>query len=278
MQDSEFLTARAGQCLPDDDAPILEYGPARAARDSGRRRAEQPRHWREQVARLEAANAALAHLAADAAHDLRSPLQVVAGAAESLAAGCGGTPDEATQALVARILGATGDMARLLEAALSQADTTPGGRPEPVDCNEVMRTVIGRLGVLIEQTGASIEVGQLPLIPCRPVPLSRVLQNLLANACRAARPGRAPSIVVSGRRTLQGYELRVTDDGVGVAPGLRSRIFAYHARGEHTAPDGGRGRGLAICERIVRQHGGRIWVEQPLAGGSSFVVHIPDPA
>jgi signal transduction histidine kinase len=103
-----------------------------------------------------------------------------------------------------------------------------------------------------------------------------VLQNLISNACKSARPGRAAHIQVSADRLASAWQLSVTDDGVGVPAEDRERIFELFKRGRDAEVDGGTGIGLAICRTIVDGHRGRIWVEDAPGGGSRFSFVLPD--
>lgn len=83
---------------------------------------------------------------------------------------------------------------------------------------------------------------------------------------------------MSGQRVAGGGEVFVTDDGVGILPGDRGRIFEMFERGRASHRSPGRGLGLAICREIVESHGGRIWVEDAPGGGSRFGFFLPDPS
>jgi signal transduction histidine kinase len=83
---------------------------------------------------------------------------------------------------------------------------------------------------------------------------------------------------VSARETPTGWEVSVIDNGVGVAPADREAIFQMFNRRGQSAEVDGTGIGLAICQRIVERHGGRIWVEPAAGGGSAFRFTLPDAA
>ncbi|HEV8247173.1 MAG TPA: response regulator [Polyangiaceae bacterium] len=108
--------------------------------------------------------------------------------------------------------------------------------------------------------------------------LRRVIENLLENALRHAPEN---SVVrVSGRKDVEGFELRVADTGRGVPEELRESIFERFVQLEHgdrTVTRSGRGLGLAFCQLAVEAHGGRIWVEDG-APGAVFCVRLPHDA
>jgi signal transduction histidine kinase len=222
-------------------------------------------------------NRALTRFAGDAAHDLRAPLQAITGFAQLLARREGAKLDETSQRFVAMILGAAGDMANLIDAALEHGQATwVEARLEPVDFTAIVERTLLHLDAEIARTGATIHVGVLPTVRAEPNQLSRVFQNLLANACKPGPGGRPTQVFVSADRVDGAWQLSVSDDGAGVLPEDRERIFELFRRGRDAEEDGGAGIGLAICRTIVERHGGRIWVEDLPGGGSRFSFFIPD--
>jgi signal transduction histidine kinase len=112
--------------------------------------------------------------------------------------------------------------------------------------------------------------------------LGQILDNLLQNADRHAPPG-TPIVLEAapGKRSM--VVVRVIDQGPGVEPELRERIFERFVRGQeaatagdHGAPQGGTGLGLAIVRGLVEAHAGRVWVEDPAPGeGGCFAFTLP---
>jgi signal transduction histidine kinase len=220
---------------------------------------------------------ALTRFAAYAAHDLRAPLQAITGFAELLARREGEALDEESQQILALITGTAGDMGKLIEAALAHAQATAAGSAFTfVDCATLLSRTMLRIDAEIARTGATVEIGDLPVVYAEPDQLSRVLQNLISNACKSAMPGRTAHVVVSAARLSGAWQLSVTDDGAGVPAEDRERIFQLFKRGRRAKGDGGVGIGLAICQTIVEHHGGRIWVEDAQGGGSRFSFFLPD--
>jgi signal transduction histidine kinase len=99
-----------------------------------------------------------------------------------------------------------------------------------------------------------------------------VLQNLVGNAVKFR--GEAPlRVELSALRDSREWVVTVRDNGVGVDPDQASRIFGMFSRAGNEAE--GAGIGLAVCRRIVKAHGGRIWVEAAEGGGSAFCFTMP---
>lgn len=235
-------------------------------------------HLERRVAELERDNRELAAFAADVAHDLRAPLQAVAGFAELLARRAGAGLDEKSQGFIAHILTAAGGIRELLDAILDHRQSAFGAlAPAWVYGNDLVVIVLRRLQREIDEAGATVEVGDLPRIFADRVQLGRVFQNLISNAVRAAHSERPLKIGVAARRLPSGWELAVTDNGVGVAPEDRNRIFELFQRGPSDGQrPSGHGMGLTICRTIVERHGGRIAVERAPEGGARFTFTIPD--
>ena len=230
----------------------------------------------QRIERLTRDNGALTRFAADAAHDLRAPLQAISGFAELLARREGARLDETSQQFLAMIMTATADMAKLLDAALHHGQATwAEGAPVPVDCTAVVRRALLHLDAEIRNTGATVEVHELPTVLAEPIQLGRVFQNLISNACKSAHADRTARVVVFADRVGEAWRLSVADDGTGVPPEDHERIFDLLKQGRHEG-DRGAGIGLAICRTIVERHGGRIWVDDVPGGGSRFSFLIPD--
>jgi len=107
--------------------------------------------------------------------------------------------------------------------------------------------------------------------------LGQLFQNLIGNALKFTRPDAPPQVRVSAERQGDRWLVRVADNGIGVAPTHAARIFQMfgrlHTRDEYE----GTGIGLAVCQRIVERHGGRIWVESEPDQGAAFLFTLPAP-
>jgi light-regulated signal transduction histidine kinase (bacteriophytochrome) len=122
-------------------------------------------------------------------------------------------------------------------------------------------------------------VGALPTVVANAAQLEQLFQNLLGNALKYRRPAVPARIHVSAERRLRGdaaeWEFTVADNGIGLEMVHAERIFQIFQRLHRDDDHEGTGIGLAICKRIVERHNGRIWVESPPDGGSTFCFTIP---
>jgi PAS domain S-box-containing protein len=226
-----------------------------------------------QAEELGRSNADLEQFAYVTSHDLSQPLTVISSYSELLIGGYGGTLSAEACQFVQRISGAAERMTALMSDLLAYSRLGRGDlHRETVDCRELVIGVLADLEVALE--GADVVVEELPPVSADRRQLAQVFQNLVANAAAFARPGIRPHIVLGGR-SEDGFRLySVTDNGLGIEPVERKRIFEMFERIERQ-DDGGNGIGLAICKRVVERHGGRIWVEDAPGGGSRFCFTLP---
>ena len=105
--------------------------------------------------------------------------------------------------------------------------------------------------------------------------LAGVSEEELDRRVKAARAGHAPRVSISGRVVVGGSEISVADEGIGVLPEDRERIFEMFSQSRDDDGADGHGMGLAICRSIVEHHGGRIWVEAGPGPGSRFTFFLP---
>ena len=240
--------------------------PVPPARDEVGRLAET---MNAMLARLQAAQAAQRRFVADASHELRSPLATIATGLELLSRGNAG-PDT-----VEALRGETARIGRLVDALLLLARADERGlapRREDVDLDEVAQA---------EQERPSVGIGvRVDAVPVRVAgdrgQLAQVVRNLVDNACRHARS----SVVVTVRREGAFAAVDVADDGPGVPPAERTRVFRRFVRLDdaRARADGGAGLGLAIVAEVVAAHGGTVDVVDGPLGGALFRVRLPLPA
>lgn len=221
-------------------------------------------------AALRRSNSELARFASAASHDLKEPLRGIAGFAQLLKDKYGDQLDERALRYLSHILVNSERMLRLITDVLAFARLDADLRPfEPVDCKAVLDEVIASLRIPMAETNTHIEVDTLPSVLGDATQLGRVFQNLISNAIKF-RGDRPPRVVVRARRTGEDWEFSVADNGIGISAKHHRQIFEMfqrvHTQREYT----GSGIGLAMAQRIVRRHGGRIWVESTAGEGATF--------
>lgn len=151
---------------------------------------------------------------------------------------------------------------------------TKGKEFEPTDCEDVVEKVLANLHAAVGESGATITHDALPVVTADAWQLIQLFQNLIGNAIKF-HGETPPRVHLSAERKDQEWVFSVRDQGIGIEPEYTDRIFLIFQRLHSRTEYPGTGIGLAICQRIVERHGGRIWVESRPGEGSTFYFTIP---
>jgi light-regulated signal transduction histidine kinase (bacteriophytochrome) len=225
-------------------------------------------------------NRELQEFAYIASHDLQEPLRKVMAFGDRLKSKFSGVLGEQGNDYLERMQSATRRMQTFIDDLLTYSRVTSKGQPfVETDLAQVVREVISDLEVRIEQTGATVEVSQLPVIDADPRQLRQLLQNLIGNALKFHRKGTPPQVTLSGRLTDQDgeavFELQVSDNGIGFDERYARRIFDVFQRLHGRTEYEGTGIGLSVCKKVVERHGGSIQASSVPNQGSTFTVVVP---
>jgi signal transduction histidine kinase len=243
-----------------------------SARDELELRVEQ------RTAQLEAVNRELESFTYSVAHDLRAPLRHIQGFADALTEDFAQQLDPGARQHLDRIVESTRRMDQLISDLLNLAHV---GRQE-------LRLQAAGLDLLVqdverdmalESKGRNIEwrLGDLPVVDCDPALIKLVLQNLLANAVKYTRP-RDPAVIEIGQTMIEGERvIFVRDNGVGFNMKYVHKLFGVFERLHRREDFEGTGVGLAIVQRIIHKHGGRIWAEAEINRGATFFFTLTTP-
>ena len=210
-------------------------------------------------------------------HDLRSPLVSVLGFSRLLRDDFAALLGERGTHYLERIAEAGRTMENLIRELLDFARIGHGGeRRSWVDPREVLLQLRGELKPRLDNLEVELHVpDDAPLLLCNRTRLYQLFSNLIGNALDHMGPCDKPEIEVQICEDGAWHRLTVLDNGRGVAPDERDRIFEMF----HSIPrEGGRkgtGIGLAIVKKIAELHGGRVWVESSARAGAAFHVLLP---
>lgn len=227
---------------------------------------------------LVASNMELQQFAYVASHDLQTPLRAIAGFAHFLESDYKEQLDDRAKDYIERIVQGIKRMERLINDLLAFSRVESRSVPfESVSLNEALDDAVEMLHASIEDTGAEVTRGDLPLVAADRGQITQLFQNLIGNAIKyhGERPAR---VDVRAERNGVGWRIAVRDDGIGITREHQAKIFQIFKRLHTQTAYPGTGIGLAVCRRIVDRHGGRIWVESEEGKGSTFFFTISDSA
>jgi|GEM_PF-5449575 len=163
---------------------------------------------------------------------------------------------------------------RDVQLYLSVRQSQPELRPTSVD--QAVETALSRLATLIKETGGEIERSPLPKVMADSRSLSNVFVSLIENSLRYRHPQRPPKLVIGSHRDGTDAVISVSDNGIGIDPQYRSRVFRVFERLDHAEAASGTGIGLSIARAIIESSHGSIWIDEPLDGiGTRVCLRLP---
>jgi PAS domain S-box-containing protein len=226
---------------------------------------------------LRRANQDLETFAYSASHDLQEPLRTISISAQLIERNWGRHLQGDDARFLRTILAASDRMIVLIEDLLAYARATKyeEGSAPGVDSARVLANVLESLGATIKDAGATVTATKLPTVVIHESRLAQLFQNLIGNAIKY-RSKEVCRVHIAADERDGWCTFSVADNGIGIEPQYASRIFGLfkRLRGREEYP--GSGIGLAICQRVVEQYGGRIWLERStLGGGSTFCFSLP---
>jgi PAS domain S-box-containing protein len=252
---------------PVRNARGIIIGASKIARDiTERRRAE---------AEILRANRDLEQFAFSASHDLQEPLRGLKIYSELLARRYSSKLDGQALEFLGHLRAGATRMEVLVSDLLAYTQISKREEPEMVDANATLTIVLESLAGSIAESGARIDSGPLPVVPMHAAHLQQLFQNLIGNAIKYRSPERKPEIHVAAESQSDGWTIAVIDNGIGIAPEYKEKVFGLFKRLHSNEEYSGTGIGLAICQRIVAQYDGRIWVDSEPGQGSAFRFTIP---
>ena len=230
------------------------------------------------AARLEAESSELrAAILSSVTHDLRTPLaSIKASVSGLLAEGAHYSEDE--QRDVLRTVIEEADHLNLVVANLLDLARTRAGElvpaTQPILIEEVIGSVLQRMARRLDRVSVRTTIRpDLPAVEADPVQIGQVLANIIENAARFSPEG--STIEISAARWRSAVQVRVTDQGPGIRPDDRERVFEEFYRRDAGGARGGTGLGLAISRAIVQAHGGAISVGVAPTGGTAVTFELP---
>ena len=255
----------------------LPWTAERAIRDweyiIGRRRAEEEleRYTKE----LERVNGDLEEFTTTVSHDLKAPLYSIQAFTTLLMEDYAPLLGEAGRGYVTKVQGAVERMGVLIDDLLTLSRV---GRKfsevEEVDLNELLEEIKADLSARIQDKGGELIVRKLPTVFTQRVWMKELFMNLIDNGLKF-NVSENPRVEIRCEEKENSYLFSVDDNGIGIEEKNQAKIFKLFERLHSRVEYEGTGAGLAICEKIVEELGGTIWMESKTGDGSTFLFTIP---
>lgn len=236
----------------------------------------------ERTAELVRRNKELQEFVFVASHDLREPLRKIQAFGDLAILKSSSGLTDAGRDCISRMQGSASRMQTLLKSLLSYSRVTNHTEPfEETDINKSVMTALSNLEVMVGESRAVLEIGQLPTLEADRVQMVQLFQNLISNALKFRHPDKVPRVRIHSKAVenspgkKNAYKIFVEDNGIGFDEQYLDKIFKpfqrLHGRGEYE----GVGIGLAICRKIVDNYGGNLTAKSVPGKGATFTVTLP---
>lgn len=220
------------------------------------------------------ATTAAFELATELSHDLRVPLTSVIASVEMLSDELGQHTQGPVAALVRQTSRAADRMVRMLDQYMEHATKHHAPPTRQADLTRVVQQLLLDSSMLLESLGAVVHAEPLPVVRADPDEMYSVMQNLVTNAVKFARPDLPSQVRIFARRRPDAWRITVRDNGVGIPREQRGEVFGLFTRASQDVR--GFGIGLATVSRVVRSYGGSVGADEAPDGGTDMWFDLPD--
>jgi signal transduction histidine kinase len=232
----------------------------------------------QRTAQLDAANKELEAFSYSISHDLRAPLRAIDGFSRMIEEDCADQLDNEGRRLLSVVRGSARRMGNLIDDLLAFSKF---GRQSinavDIDMAAMAREVCAEIQGAHSGAAVAFDISLLPTAQADRPLLRQVWVNLLSNAAKYSSARDNPTVQVSGEETERELTYRVRDNGAGFDMKYYARLFGVFQRLHTDAEFSGTGVGLAIVQRIIVRHGGRVWAEGEVGVGATFFFSLPRP-
>jgi PAS domain S-box-containing protein len=224
---------------------------------------------------LKHSNEQLEQFAYVASHDLQEPLRMITSYLQLLESRYKDQIDEDANEFIAFAVDGASRMKTLINDLLAYSHVKTDERDfSRFETETALQQALTNLQVVIEENQAKITCDTLPAVKGNEMQFVQLFQNLLSNAIKF-RSDQPPEIHISASRVKNYWQFAVRDNGIGIEPQYKDRIFVIFQRLHTKEEYKGTGIGLAICKKVVEYHGGRIWIESQPNTGTTFYFTVP---
>lgn len=220
--------------------------------------------------KLHAKNKELEQFAYIASHDLLEPLRTINSFIDLFNRQYGGKLDNTADKYLSFMSEASTRMNDVIRGLLEYSRIGHEKELKLLDCNEIVNFVLEDLSVKISENNVIIHVEELPDILGHQLEIRLLFQNLISNAIKFKRNDVQTKVKIEAQKESDFWCFSIRDNGIGIEPEYLERIFLMFQRLHNKSEYQGSGIGLTHCQKIVKLHGGEIWVESEFNEGSTF--------
>ncbi|MBL7777563.1 MAG: tetratricopeptide repeat protein [Chitinophagales bacterium] len=222
------------------------------------------------VRKLEVSNNELKQFAHVASHDMREPLRMIYSYMSLLQKNMAQSITPVQQEFISYAIDGAKRLDVLIQDILNLAKVNSNPKYRPLKLNMIAEEIKWNLDALLKDRNATITYDQLPEIDADRTQMLQLFQNLMANGIKYNRkPNPIIHVIVKDAGTH--VQIGIADNGPGIPPNQREKVFEIFQRLESNRDISGTGMGLAICRKIVESMDGKIWIEDNLPEGTVFM-------
>lgn len=230
----------------------------------------------EELQRYIDSNLQLENFAYFASHDLKEPLRTIGNFTQLLQKRYSSQLDDTAMEYMNFIVDGAQTMNRLINDLLTYSRVNSEEHElEEINISSLLDSIAYNLRQAIDESGAQVEKINMPAeIKGSRTKLFQLFLNLLANALKFRKPDTTPHIIIKSEEQKSHWLFSVTDNGIGISPEFHDKIFVLFRKLHGRSRYEGTGIGLALCKKIVEQHGGKMWVESEEGRGTTFYLTL----
>jgi PAS domain S-box-containing protein len=218
-------------------------------------------------------NSELEQFAYVASHDLQEPLRMITSYVQLIENRYNDKLDEDAKEFIGFAVDGASRMKKLIQSLLEYSRVNKVKPFEKINVNKIIETVLNNLETKIKESGAVIKFKNLPQVNGDETLIMQLFQNLIDNAIKF-KNNDTPEIVIAGEKMEKECLFSIKDNSIAIPKEYSEKIFILFQRLQPRGNYPGTGIGLAICKKIVEQHGGKIWVESEQEKGNIFYFTI----
>ncbi len=208
-------------------------------------------------------------------HDLKAPLRSIIGFSQLFSDNLGSEMSDDARKYLGFISDSTVKLKALIEDIYSYARLGEDGKANTeINLNQCVKEAIQHLGDQILESKAEINIEELPKVKGHFSSMVLVFQNLIHNAIRYSKENEQPNIEIKSERVGDFVRISVKDNGIGVEERFHKKVFQLFTKADNSSKEG-TGVGLAICAKIIKKAGGKIWMESEPSLGTSILIDMP---